>query len=84
MTASAVIALLTELLVNMPTILKTGQEVMGFINDAYEKMRAAIGNRKVTPEEIDELVKQIVLNSAAIQAIGDNTPDAPPSDPTSV
>lgn len=66
-TASAVIALITEVLANLPAIVRTGEQVIQLINDAYEQIKEAVGDRDVTPEEIRELVAKINANSATIQ-----------------
>jgi hypothetical protein len=67
MTAAAVVALLTELLRNLPAAIATGAEVIALVNRSYDAFRDALGERTATPEEIDRLVAQIVANSAAIQ-----------------
>jgi hypothetical protein len=69
MSASAVIALLTEVIANLPAAITTGQQVIQLVNDGYRQLTDAIGDKEVTPEEINELVAKIVANSAAIQAI---------------
>ena len=58
-TASAVIALITEVLANLPAIVRTGEQVIQLINDAYEQIKEAVDDRDVTPEEIRELVAKI-------------------------
>ncbi len=69
MSATAVIALLSEVITNLPAAIKTGQEVIHLVNDGYRQLSDAIGDREVTPEEIELLVARIVANSGAIQAI---------------
>jgi hypothetical protein len=69
MTASAVIALLTELIANLPAAIKTGEEVIRLVNDSYKTMTEAVADREVTPDEIEALVRQIVANSASIQSV---------------
>ena len=69
MSAAAVIALLSEVIANLPAAITTGQQVIRLVNDGYRQLQEAIGDREVTPEEINALVGQIVANSAAIQAI---------------
>lgn len=69
MTASAVIALLSEVIVNLPAAITTGQQVIRLVNDGYRRLQDAIGDREVTAAEIDELVRKIVANSAEIQTI---------------
>lgn len=69
MSAATVIALLSEVIVNLPAAITTGQQVIRLVNDGYRDLQAAIGDRDVTAAEIDELVKRIVANSAAIQSI---------------
>ena len=70
MSAAPVIALLSEVIVNLPAAITTGQQVVRLVNDGYRDLQAAIGDRDVTAAEIEELVKRIVANSAAIQSIG--------------
>jgi len=69
MSATAVIALLAEVVANLPAAISTGQQVIQLVNDGYKQLVDAIGDRDVTPDEINELVAKIVANSAAIQAI---------------
>ena len=69
MGAAAVIALLSEVIANLPAAISTGQQVIQLVNDGYRQLSDAIGDREVTSEEIDALVATIVANSAAIQAI---------------
>lgn len=69
MSAAAVIALLGEVIANLPAAIKTGREVMEFVNDGYRQLSDAVGDREVTADEINALVARIVANSAAIQAI---------------
>ena len=69
MGAAAVIALLGEVIANLPAAISTGQQVIQLVNDGYRQLSDAIGDREVTSEEIDALVATIVANSAAIQAI---------------
>jgi hypothetical protein len=69
MSAATVIALLSEVIANLPAAITTGQQVIRLVNDGYRDLQAAIGDRDVTAEEIDTLVQRIVANSAAIQSI---------------
>ena len=69
MSAAAVIALLSEVIATLPTAITTGQQVIRLVNDGYRQLQDAIGDREVTPEEINALVGKIVAHSAAIQAI---------------
>jgi hypothetical protein len=69
MSAAAVIALLSEVIANLPTAITTGQQVIRLVNDGYKQLVDAIGDREVAPEEIDALVAKIVANSAEIQSI---------------
>lgn len=69
MSAAAVIALLSEVIANLPGAIKTGSEVIQLVNDAYRQLSDALSDKDVTPEEINALVSKIVANSAAIQAI---------------
>ena len=69
MSAAAVIALLGEVIANLPASISTGQQVIQLVNDGYRQLSDAVGDREVTPEEINALVAKIVANSAEIQAI---------------
>jgi len=69
MSAAAVVALLSEVIINLPAAITTGREVIQFVNDGYRQLSEAIGDRDVTAEEINTLVAKIVANSVAIQAI---------------
>jgi hypothetical protein len=69
MNAAAVIALLGEVIANLPAAITTGRQVMQLVNDSYRQLVDAVGDKDVTPAEIDDLVGKIVANSAAIQAI---------------
>jgi len=69
MNAAAVVALLAEVIASLPAAITTGQEVLKLVNEGYHKLAEALGDRDVSPAEIDMLVKQIVANSVAIQAI---------------
>jgi hypothetical protein len=69
MNAATVIALLGEVVANLPAAITTGQQVMQLVNDSYRQLVEAVGDKEVTPAEIDSLVGRIVANSAAIQAI---------------
>lgn len=69
MGAAAVIALLSEVVANLPAAITTGQQVIKLVNDGYQQLSEAVGDRDVTPEEINALVAKIVANSAEIQAI---------------
>lgn len=69
MSAAAVIALLAEVIANLPAAISTGQQVIKLVNDGYQQLSDAVGDREVTPEEINELVAKIVANSAEIQGI---------------
>lgn len=70
MTAAAAVALLTAIINNLPAAVATGAQVIQIVNDGYNQLKDAIGDRDVTPAEIDALVAKIVANSAEIQAIG--------------
>ena len=69
MTVSAVIALLSEVIANLPAAIATGREVIQLVNDSYTQLSEAISDRDVTRDEVNELVARIVANSAAVQAI---------------
>lgn len=69
MTAAAVIALLSQIVTNLPAAIQTGSQVIKLVTDGYNSLKEAIGDRDVTPEEINELVAKIVANSSEIQAI---------------
>lgn len=69
MTAAAAVALLTAIIQNLPAAVATGAQVIQLVTDGYNSLKDAIGDRDVTPAEIDDLVAKIVANSAEIQAI---------------
>jgi hypothetical protein len=69
MSAAAVIALLSEVIANLPAAITTGQQVIQLVNDGYRQLHEAIVDKEVTAEEINDLVGKIVANSTAIQAI---------------
>jgi hypothetical protein len=69
MSAAAVIALLGEVIANLPAAISTGQQVIQLANDGYRQLSEAVGDRDVSAEEINALVAVIVANSAAIQSI---------------
>ena len=69
MSAAAVIALLGEVIANLPAAISTSQQVIQLVNDGYRKLSDAVGDREVSAEEINALVAVIVANSAAIQSI---------------
>lgn len=69
MSVTAVLALLTEVVANLPTAITTGQQVIQLVNDGYRQLSDALVDRDATQEEIDALVAKIVANSAEIQAI---------------
>jgi hypothetical protein len=69
MSAVALASLFAELLANLPTIIKTGRDLMHFLNTAYEQLFEAIKDKDVTPEELKEIVDRIVKNSIEIQSI---------------
>jgi len=69
LSAGAVIALLSEVVANLPAVITTGQQVIQLVNDGYDALKEAIGDNEVTSDEINELVARIVVNSGRIQAI---------------
>jgi len=69
MNAGAVVALLGEVIANLPAAITTGQQVIQLVNDSYRQLAEAIGDKEVTTAEIESLVGKIVANSVAIQAI---------------
>ena len=69
MSVGAALALLSEVIANLPAAITTGREVIQLVNDGYQRLSEAIRDREVTREEINALVAQIVANSAAIQAL---------------
>ena len=69
MTAGAMVALITQLIANLPATIQTGRDVIHLVNNAYESLKAAIGDREVAAEEINEIVAKIVANSAEIQSL---------------
>lgn len=69
MSAAAAMALLSEVVANLPAAITTGREVIQLVNDGYRQLQDAMGDKEVTPAEVDALVAKIVANSVAIQAI---------------
>ena len=69
MNAAAAVALVTQIVTNLPAVIKAGDDVIKLINNGYHQLKDAIGDRDVTPAEVEELVAQIAANSAEIQAI---------------
>jgi hypothetical protein len=69
MSAAAVIALLGEVIANLPAAISTGQQVIQLVNDGYRQLSEAVGDREVSAEEINALVAAIVANSVAIQSV---------------
>lgn len=69
MNVAAAVALVTAIIQNLPAGIAAGAQVIALINEGYNSLKEAIGDRDVTPEEIGELVAKIVANSAEIQAI---------------
>ena len=69
MNVAAAVALLTEIIAVAPTVAKTGEQVVNLVGKGYTALKDAIGDHEVAPEEINDLVKKIVANSAQIQAI---------------
>ena len=70
MNIAAAVALLTEIVAAAPTIVRTGQEVIDLVNTGWGNLKEAIGDREVSPDEIEQLVAKIVANSLRIQEIG--------------
>lgn len=69
MSAVATVALVSAVIAELPTVIKTGTQVIALINDAYRQLNEIYGDQEVSKEEITALVRKIVANSAAIQAI---------------
>lgn len=69
MTAALFATILRELLVNLPTYVQTASDLIRFIDNAYDTLSEAIGDREVTPDEIKDLIARINANSAEIQSI---------------
>jgi hypothetical protein len=69
MSATAVIALLSEVIATLPAAITTGRQVMQLVTDGYRQLQDAIGDKEVTAEEIEGLVAKIVANSVAIQSV---------------
>ena len=69
MNATAAITLITQILTNLPAAIATGAQFIRLINEAYKAVSEAMTGRDPTPEEIDTLVRRIVANSEAIQAV---------------
>jgi hypothetical protein len=69
MNVAVTVSLITEIVTNLPAIVRSGREVIDLVNRGYKDLSEAIGDRDVTPEEINELVARIVANSNEIQSI---------------
>ena len=70
MGAEAIVALISQVIMNLPAAISTGKEVLDLINSSYRKLEDAIGNRTdVTPDEIDELIQRLVINDLKIQSL---------------
>ncbi len=69
MNATAAITLITQIIANLPAAIATGAQVIRLVNEAYKAVSDAMTGRDPTPEEIDTLVRRIVANSEAIQAV---------------
>lgn len=69
MNATVTIALITELLANLPTVIRTGEQVIQLITESYAAMVEAFGDRDVSADEVKEIVAKIVQNSSTIQAL---------------
>lgn len=69
MTVATALALLSEIVTNLPAAISTGQQVIQLVNDGYRRLTDAAVESDTTPEQINELVRKIVANSAAIEAI---------------
>jgi hypothetical protein len=69
MNAAAAIALLSEIVANLPAAITTGQQVIRLVNDGYLALSASLADEEATPAEINALVAKVVANSASIQAL---------------
>ncbi len=69
MKAAAVIAPISEVVANLPAAITKGQQVIQLVNNGYKQLSEAIGDKDVTPEEINDLVAKIVANSAEVQVL---------------
>jgi hypothetical protein len=69
MNATAAITLITQIIANLPAAIATGAQVIRLVNEAYKAVSEAMTGRDPTPEEIDTLVRRILANSEAIQAV---------------
>lgn len=69
MNATVMAAIVVELLKNLPSVVATAKDLMAWLNKSYHQIIEAVGDKDVTPEEIADLVKTILANSAEIQSI---------------
>lgn len=69
MNATVMAAIVVELLKNLPSVVATAQDLMGWLNRSYHQIVDAYGDRDVTPEEIAAIVTTILKNSDEIQSI---------------
>ena len=82
MNAQVLVAIISQILTNLPAYVKTARDLMHLINDAYERVSHALGDGEITDEDLKNLVDAIVANSARIQGIPDVAVPPPPTDPT--
>ena len=85
MNAQVLVAIISQILANLPAYVKTARDLMHLINDAYERVSQALGDGAITDEDLKNLVDAIVANSARIQSIPEAAPQSappPPTDPT--
>lgn len=68
-TAASAVTLISQIIANLPAAIKAGSQVVQLVNNAYASLTEAIGDRDVTPAELDELIAAIVAKSAEIQSI---------------
>lgn len=66
---AAAVALVTQIVTNLPAVVQSGAQVIKLVNDAWNQLNEAVGDREVSPQEVEDLVKRIVANSAQIQAL---------------
>lgn len=69
MSVTSVLALLAEIVANLPVAVTTGEQLIRLVNASYEELSKTFGEEDPTPAQINVLVAKITANSAVIQAI---------------
>ena len=70
MTLQATLDLLHAILRDLPAAITTGRDLIVLVNQAFERLVQATGERDVTREDIEQVLATVLANSRKIQAIG--------------